>query len=121
MAVARDSRPRTLRDAVRVSNRYVLNPVMLRLAGRKHWYGPVENPPASVVAPHEQRQAPCCATPNTCTNTPAAAFLHPFPADPHRSHYRDRRQHQAITRDLLDAISIYHAGETATPHARAPQ
>jgi deazaflavin-dependent oxidoreductase (nitroreductase family) len=37
MAVARDSWPRTLRDAVRVSNRYVLNPVMLRLAGRKHW------------------------------------------------------------------------------------
>ncbi len=34
MALAAESWPRTLRDAVRVSNRYVLNPVMLRLAGR---------------------------------------------------------------------------------------
>ena len=38
MALAAERWPRTLRDAVRVSNRYVLDPVMLRLAGRKHWY-----------------------------------------------------------------------------------
>ncbi|MGO9036038.1 MAG: nitroreductase family deazaflavin-dependent oxidoreductase [Mycobacterium sp.] len=38
MAVAPESWPRPPRGAVRVSNRYVLNPVMMRLAGRKHWY-----------------------------------------------------------------------------------
>jgi hypothetical protein len=30
-----------MRDAVRTFNKYVLNPVMLRMAGRKHWYAAV--------------------------------------------------------------------------------
>ncbi len=28
----------SVRDTVRVFNKYLLNPAMLRLAGRKHWY-----------------------------------------------------------------------------------
>lgn len=30
-----------LRDAVRVFNKHVLNPLMMKLAGRKHWYAAV--------------------------------------------------------------------------------
>jgi deazaflavin-dependent oxidoreductase (nitroreductase family) len=30
--------PKPLLNAVRSSNRYLLNPLMLRLAGHKHWY-----------------------------------------------------------------------------------
>ena len=30
--------PKPLLGAIPVSNRYLLNPLMLRLAGRKHWY-----------------------------------------------------------------------------------
>jgi deazaflavin-dependent oxidoreductase (nitroreductase family) len=30
-----------LRDAVRTFNKYVLNPAMMQLAGRKHWYAAV--------------------------------------------------------------------------------
>ena len=32
------SRPHPLRDAVRVFNKHVLNPPMMWLAGRRHWY-----------------------------------------------------------------------------------
>ncbi|AQT81855.1 nitroreductase [Mycolicibacterium litorale] len=38
MAVAPDTWPRQLRDVVRLSNKYLLNPVMLRLAGTRYWY-----------------------------------------------------------------------------------
>lgn len=31
----------SLRNKVRTFNKYVLNPVMMRLAGRKHWYAAV--------------------------------------------------------------------------------
>ncbi len=31
----------TVRDGIRVFNKYLLNPPMLRLAGRKHWYAGV--------------------------------------------------------------------------------
>jgi deazaflavin-dependent oxidoreductase (nitroreductase family) len=30
-----------LRDSIRIFNKYVLNPAMLQLAGRKHWYASV--------------------------------------------------------------------------------
>lgn len=38
MTLAPGSWPTPLLDAVRTSNRYLLNPLMLRLAGRKNWY-----------------------------------------------------------------------------------
>lgn len=38
MAIAPDTWPRQLRDVVRLSNKYLLNPVMLRLAGTRYWY-----------------------------------------------------------------------------------
>jgi deazaflavin-dependent oxidoreductase (nitroreductase family) len=38
MALAPGSWPNPLLKAVRTSNRYLLNPLMLRLAGHKHWY-----------------------------------------------------------------------------------
>lgn len=38
MTLAPGSWPTPLLNAIRASNRRLLNPVMLRLAGRKHWY-----------------------------------------------------------------------------------
>ncbi|HME46551.1 nitroreductase family deazaflavin-dependent oxidoreductase [Mycobacterium sp.] len=38
MALAPASWPDPLLRAVRASNKHLLNPVMVRLAGRKHWY-----------------------------------------------------------------------------------
>jgi len=37
-ALTPGSWPKPLLNAVRASNRYLLNPLMLRLAGHKHWY-----------------------------------------------------------------------------------
>lgn len=34
-------RTHTIRDAVRTFNKHVLNPAMLRVAGRRHWYAGV--------------------------------------------------------------------------------
>ncbi|BBZ77944.1 hypothetical protein MANY_32810 [Mycolicibacterium anyangense] len=39
--LAPDSWPRQVRDLIRLSNKYLLNPVMLRLAGTKYWYAAV--------------------------------------------------------------------------------
>lgn len=41
MALAPDSWPAPFRGLIRTSNKYVLNPVMLRLAGKPHWYASV--------------------------------------------------------------------------------
>ena len=38
MAAAPGSWPKPLLNAVRVSNKYLLNPLMVRLTGRRHWY-----------------------------------------------------------------------------------
>lgn len=38
MALAPASWPHPLLNAVRISNKYLLNPLMKRLAGRRHWY-----------------------------------------------------------------------------------
>lgn len=38
MALAPGTWPRPLLTAVRISNKYMLNPLMSTLAGRKHWY-----------------------------------------------------------------------------------
>jgi len=38
MSLAPASWPTPLLNALRASNRHLLNPVMLRLAGHKHWY-----------------------------------------------------------------------------------
>ncbi len=37
----RDTTMDSVRDGVRTFNKYVLNPAMLQLAGRKHWYASV--------------------------------------------------------------------------------
>lgn len=38
MALLPEAWSRRFRDVVRHSNKFVLNPIMLRLAGRRHWY-----------------------------------------------------------------------------------
>lgn len=41
MGIAPESWPQPFRALIRSSNKYLLNPVMLRLAGRKYWYASV--------------------------------------------------------------------------------
>lgn len=41
MALAPGTWPRQFRDLFRLSNKYVLNPVMLRAAGTRYWYASV--------------------------------------------------------------------------------
>lgn len=41
MALAPDTWPRQFRDLIRLSNKYLLNPVMLRPAGTRYWYASV--------------------------------------------------------------------------------
>ncbi|MCI4674502.1 nitroreductase/quinone reductase family protein [Candidatus Mycolicibacterium alkanivorans] len=56
MAFAPDTWPRQFRDLIRQSNKYLLNPLMLRLAGTKYWY-------ASVVHHTGRRSGKHFATP----------------------------------------------------------
>lgn len=41
MGLAPESWPPPFRTLIRTSNKYLLNPIMLRLAGRQHWYASV--------------------------------------------------------------------------------
>lgn len=41
MGIAPESWPAPFRSLIRTSNKYVLNPLMLRLAGRRWWYASV--------------------------------------------------------------------------------
>jgi len=41
MGLAPEGWPQPFRSLIRTSNKYLLNPLMLRLAGRRHWYSSV--------------------------------------------------------------------------------
>lgn len=41
MGLAPESWPQPFRTLIRTSNKHLLNPLMLRLAGRRHWYASV--------------------------------------------------------------------------------
>jgi len=41
MGIAPESWPAPFQTVIRASNKYLLNPLMLRLAGRRHWYASV--------------------------------------------------------------------------------
>ena len=41
MGIAPESWPGPARTAIRTSNKYLLNPLMIRLAGGRHWYASV--------------------------------------------------------------------------------
>ena len=56
MALAPDTWPRQFRDLIRLSNKYLLNPVMLRPAGTRYWY-------ASVIHHVGRRSGKAYATP----------------------------------------------------------
>jgi deazaflavin-dependent oxidoreductase (nitroreductase family) len=43
MALLPESWPEPLQKLIRTSNKYLLNPLMLRLAGRRYWYASVIN------------------------------------------------------------------------------
>ena len=60
-----------LRDAVRVFNKHVLNPVMMNLAGRKHWY-------AAVIRHTGRRSGKSYATPVVADRV-ANGFILPLP------------------------------------------
>lgn len=60
-----------LRDAVRTFNKYLLNPAMLHLAGRKHWY-------AAVIRHTGRRSGKNYATPVVADRV-ADGFILPLP------------------------------------------
>ncbi|MGE5693982.1 MAG: nitroreductase family deazaflavin-dependent oxidoreductase [Candidatus Sericytochromatia bacterium] len=61
----------SVRDAVRVFNKYALNPVMMRVAGRKHWY-------AGVIRHTGRRSGKQYATP-VVADPVAGGFVVPLP------------------------------------------
>jgi deazaflavin-dependent oxidoreductase (nitroreductase family) len=61
----------TLTDAVRLFNKHLLNPAMMRLAGRKHWY-------ASVIEHTGRRSHKMYATP-VVVDRIADGFIIPLP------------------------------------------
>jgi deazaflavin-dependent oxidoreductase (nitroreductase family) len=70
-AITPGSWPKPLLNAVRTSNRYLLNPLMLRLAGRKHWY-------AAAVHHTGRRSGKPYATPVVAERS-ANGFVVPLP------------------------------------------
>lgn len=65
------NRAASLRNRLRVFNKYVTNPLMLPLAGRRHWY-------ASVVLHTGRRTGKAYATPVVAEQVPGG-FLIPLP------------------------------------------
>jgi hypothetical protein len=61
----------SVRDGVRIFNKYLLNPAMMRLAGRKHWY-------ASVIRHTGRRSGRNYATPVVADRV-ADGFILPLP------------------------------------------
>jgi deazaflavin-dependent oxidoreductase (nitroreductase family) len=61
-----------VRDAVRVFNKRVLNPAMMKLAGRKHWY-------AAVIRHEGRRSGKEYATPVMAVPAAGDAFIVPLP------------------------------------------
>lgn len=62
----------TVKDAVRTFNKYVLNPAMLQLAGRAHWY-------ASVIRHTGRRSGTSFATPVVAEQVAGGSFVIPLP------------------------------------------
>lgn len=62
----------TVRNAVRTFNKYVLNPAMLRLAGRKHWY-------AAVIRHTGRESGRSYATPVVADRVAGDGFILPLP------------------------------------------
>jgi deazaflavin-dependent oxidoreductase (nitroreductase family) len=65
----------SIRDTVRVFNKHVLNPAMLQLAGRKHWY-------AAIIRHTGRRSQKTYATPVVADRV-ADGFIIPLPYGPH--------------------------------------
>ncbi|SBS74978.1 conserved hypothetical protein [uncultured Mycobacterium sp.] len=71
MTLAPDTWPRQFRDLIRMSNKYLLNPVMLRPAGSRYWY-------ASVVHHVGRRSGKQYATPVVADRV-GDTFIIPLP------------------------------------------
>lgn len=71
MAFAPDTWPRQFRDLIRLSNKYLLNPLMLRLAGTRYWY-------ASVIRHIGRRSGKQFATPVVADRV-GERFIVPLP------------------------------------------
>ncbi len=71
MGIAPETWPAPLRTLIRVSNNYLLNPLMLRLAGTRYWY-------ASVIEHTGRRSGKIYATPIVADRT-GEEILIPLP------------------------------------------
>ncbi len=68
----RDTAMDSVRDLVRTFNKYVLNPAMLQLAGRKHWY-------ASVIRHTGRKSGKSYVTPPVVADPVSDGFVVPLP------------------------------------------
>jgi len=71
MGIALETWPRPVRTLIRASNKFLLNPVMLRLAGRRYWY-------ASVIKHAGRRSGRQYATPIVADRV-GGYFIAPLP------------------------------------------
>jgi len=71
MAMAPESWPKPLLNGIRASNKYLLNPLMTRLAGRKYWY-------ASAIRHTGRRSGKQYVTPVVAERVPDG-FVIPLP------------------------------------------
>ncbi|WP_082948223.1 MULTISPECIES: nitroreductase family deazaflavin-dependent oxidoreductase [unclassified Mycobacterium] len=71
MKLTPESWPTPLLNAVRTSNKYLLNPLMVRLAGRKNWY-------AAAIEHTGRRSGKVYTTPVVAERTPDG-FVVPLP------------------------------------------
>ncbi len=62
----------SMKDSIRTFNRYVLNPAMLHLAGRRHWY-------ASVIRHAGRRSGKIYSTPVVAEKVSGDGFIVPLP------------------------------------------
>lgn len=104
----------SVRDAVRVFNKHALNPVMMRMAGRKHWY-------AGVIRHTGRRTGQEYATPVVADRV-ADGFIVPLPhgtgvdwlrnvlAAPQLAPKR-RRAFQRFGIDRYMKVQLAHSGE----------
>ena len=103
-----------VRDAVRTFNKYVLNPAMLHLAGRKHWY-------AAVIRHSGRRSGKNYATPVVADRV-TDGFILPLPYGTGVDWLRNvlAAGRATITVDGRD-IRRCRAGRSSMPQRRAPQ
>jgi deazaflavin-dependent oxidoreductase (nitroreductase family) len=113
----------SVRDTLRVFNKYLLNPAMLRLAGRKHWY-------AAAIRHTGRRSGKSYTTPVVADRV-ADGFIVPLPYGTHVDWLRNvlaadratiqvsRQTYEVVHPKIIDTVSA--APQLSSGHRRTFQ